>query len=328
MTATVLLRKPSREELGENNNILYLSVSKTKTFKDCKSKFKFQYIDKIQVTKDRDYLIFGKFLHSVLENFHAIIKRQNDDNKPFARIMEEQFASAIPEYKSLTPAQLKDGHKIMTLYLKNFSQDHSEGTFPDILETEQEFCINIDDKILLNGFIDRVQLDHDGVLHVADYKTSKAKSIKYLKKDKFQLLTYAYVLALIHPEIEKVRASYILLRARQCADCHYTLDKEAELSAESCPECKSVNFTIPSIVEEFSRDQILLIEEEFLEYAAKINVEKAFSSTTSPLCEYCDFLDLCPDGGAFVKEIIRKREAREAKYNRPPKIGEISWDDL
>ena len=46
-----------------------VSVSKTKTFLDCKAKFKFCYVEKLP-RKDWDFHIFGKFCHSVLEEFH------------------------------------------------------------------------------------------------------------------------------------------------------------------------------------------------------------------------------------------------------------------
>jgi DNA-binding protein YbaB len=46
-----------------------LSVSKAKTFEDCKAKYKFSYIEKLP-KKDWDFHVFGKFLHAILEEFH------------------------------------------------------------------------------------------------------------------------------------------------------------------------------------------------------------------------------------------------------------------
>jgi hypothetical protein len=53
------------------SNTIRLSVSKTKTFLDCKAKYKYAYIEKLP-RKDWDFHIFGKFCHKVLEDFHNL----------------------------------------------------------------------------------------------------------------------------------------------------------------------------------------------------------------------------------------------------------------
>ena len=56
----------------KNKEILNLSVSKLKTFEDCKTKFKFSYIDKLP-KKEWEFHSFGKFLHAVLEYFLLLL---------------------------------------------------------------------------------------------------------------------------------------------------------------------------------------------------------------------------------------------------------------
>ena len=68
---------------------LRLSVSKTKTFLDCKAKYKFCYIEKLP-RKDWDFHTFGKFCHKVLEDFHnAYVK--NNSTEPFNIEMGKAF---------------------------------------------------------------------------------------------------------------------------------------------------------------------------------------------------------------------------------------------
>ena len=123
----------------------------------------------------------------------------------------------------------------------------------------EEFCFN--------GAIDRIQLDDDDVIHVCDYKTAKNK--KYLKNDWFQLLTYAYVIVTEDPSIKKVRGSYILLRH----DFEYM----------------TVEFDLP---------EILKVKDKFVEYARQMNTETEFKPNPTPLCNFCDFQNLCPEGKA------------------------------
>ena len=88
-----------------------------------------------------------------------------------------------------------------------------------------------------------------------------------MKKDFFQLLTYAYVIAADDPSITKVRGSYILLRH----DFEY-------------------------ITTEFSRKEILKVKDQYEEYAAQMLMEKEFPPNPTALCNYCDYLQSCPAG--------------------------------
>ena len=185
----------------------WLSVSKVKTFKDCPAKFRYNCIEKLP-RKTWDFHIFGQFAHSSLEYFHTFIK--DGDIRPENEIMTESFKLTAKEYDKATIPQKKELWTMMNNYLTKMAQDKANNVWPVITDVEDNFYIDIDGKVLLNGFIDRVQLDADGVLHVADYKTTKNKS--YLKNDHLQLQTYAYVKCLQDPTLERVRTSYILLR--------------------------------------------------------------------------------------------------------------------
>lgn len=253
----ILLQKPE-------NLPLSLSVSKAKTFKDCKAKFYFGYIEKLP-QKEYDFHIFGKFLHKILENYYQKILDGCTDSPNV--ILTASWKEAFSEWKSkLTKDQVTEAKQICTIFLQNLAKE-TEG--PTILEVEKQFYIDINGQVLLNGYIDRVQIDSDGVLHVSDYKTSKDK--KYLKKDFFQLLTYAFVMYLEDPSLKKIRTSYIMLKH---------------------------NFD--PIIKEFSVEEIKSIENVFLDYAEKIHNEKLFRPSPTPLCKYCSFLDVCDAGQRFT----------------------------
>jgi RecB family exonuclease len=243
---------------------LRLSVSKTKCFLQCKKQFHFSYILKFP-KKDRDYHIFGKFCHKVLEDFHnAYI---NDKSvKPYNIEMGIAYKAALSEYNSkMTPEMKKECWDIIDQYLRIVSKNKKDNLPDNVIACEKSFFFEVDKNIILNGMIDRVQIDADNVPHVCDYKTVKNK--KYLKNDFFQLLTYAYVMLVEDPTITKVRASYILLRH---------------------------NFEY--ITTEFSVPEILEIKDKYVEYAKKIMNEKEFSANPTALCGYCDFLEHCDEG--------------------------------
>lgn len=242
---------------------LRLSVSKTKTFLDCKAKYKFCYVEKLP-RKDWDFHTFGKFCHRALEWFH----KQYIDGclLPYNVTMGDAFKVAWEEFKDkMKPEMKKECWDILNQYLKLVTQDKKSGLPLNVIEVEKRFDFEIAPNLVLNGAIDRIQLDADNVVHVADYKTTKYK--KYLKNDFFQLLTYAYVIVTEDPSIEKVRASYILLRH----DFEY-------------------------ITQEFSKAEILEVKDKYEDYAKQMLSETEFPPTTSNLCNYCDYLDRCPAG--------------------------------
>ena len=246
-----------------------LSVSKTKTFNQCKKQYEFNYILKLP-KKDRDYHIFGKFCHRVLEWFH----QQYIDGclLSYNTTMTDAFKVAWAEYKDkMTPEMKKECWAIVDQYLRRITKDKQSGLPANVINVEKRFDFAIVDNIVLNGAIDRIQMDADNVIHVADYKTTKNK--KYLKNDWFQLLTYAYVLMSEDPSIEKVRASYILLRH---------------------------NFEYMTI--EFSKEEILAVKDKIVGYANQMLTEKEFTPTVSGLCNFCDFQEHCPQGKSMSRD--------------------------
>lgn len=259
MTSKLLEKKPA-EKLETS-----LSVSKIKLFESCPAAYRFSYIERLPKDDSKEYTIFGKFLHEVLEHFHLEIMK--DPEKPLNLLMGAVFRQCFETWKSkLKIEQFSEAKQILTTYLEKWTRDTEK---PTILATEKEFYIQIDEDILLTGVIDRIQLDTDSTIHVTDYKTSKSK--KYLKKDPFQLMTYAFVVCLENENIEKVRTSYLLLKHN----------------------CELIEKT-------YDRAQILALESKFREVADEIKREKLFRPKVSKLCEYCDFLEHCPAGKQFV----------------------------
>jgi CRISPR/Cas system-associated exonuclease Cas4 (RecB family) len=242
---------------------LRLSVSKTKTYLSCKAKYKFGYIDKLP-KKEFDYHIFGKFCHKVLEDFHNVYI--NGSQEPYNIVMAQAFKAALSLYKGKMTAEMKkDCWTIIDNYLRSVSSDKKNNLSANVIACEKNFEFLVGGNVILNGMIDRVQIDADNVVHVCDYKTSKSK--KYLAKDFFQLLTYAYVIVSENPDIDKVRASYIMLRH---------------------------NFEY--ITAEFSVPEIMKIEEKYADYAQQITLEKEFAPNPTILCRYCDFAEVCTEG--------------------------------
>jgi len=251
----------------KDSDLFKLSVSKVKTFLTCKAKYRFSYIEHLP-KREWDFQIFGKFLHKALEDFHSSIIK--GFSGPDHVLMKQSFSSALQKWGAkLTPAQRVESIDILKEYLAIRFKERECNSVPKVIRIEKDFSLNINDSVLLNGFIDVIQLDPDGVLHVADYKTSKDK--RYLKKDLLQLKTYAYVVMIEDASIKNIRCSYVMLR--------HKFDR---------------------IEKEFNREEIIKTAQDFLDYSEKINAEKLYRPSTSPLCKYCDYLGQCDAGKKYM----------------------------
>lgn len=275
----------------KNENVLNLSVSKLKTFLSCKAKYKFSYIEKLPA-KEREYTIFGKFIHDILENFHKYYTK--DPEVPLNMIMKSSWDDSKKKYnEKLTQNQLLEAWNYCFEYLKIQADLIKQNKLPKFIAAEKEFNLNINDKILLSGFIDKVEIDPDGVFHVSDYKTSKSK--KFLKSDFFQLKTYGLIMALENTNIKKVRCSYIMIKH---------------------------NFEY--LTEEYTADQLMEIPTYYINNSSLILKEQGFKPSTSILCNWCDYLENCADGSRFVANLAKKQSSNSFLEGEISNWGQIN----
>src|SRR5277367_2492644 len=148
-------------------DITKLSVSKTKTFLNCAKQY--NYIYNLHLPrKDWHYHTFGKALHAVLELLHkALIEGVQ---QPLNVLMSRAYRMAMAEYQpKMTKEAIEEVRTILDAYLQKITTDKTTAT--SVYDVEKNFSIPITDRVVLNGMIDRIQIDPDGVIHIADYKT-------------------------------------------------------------------------------------------------------------------------------------------------------------
>ena len=240
------------------------SYSKVSAYKSCPKAYKYIYIDKLP-RLDKPYFSFGSCAHLILELFFK--EYLNGSKDLIEDVMKRSFMAALDKYKpKLTKEQIDEVFIIMQTYLNILVQQEK---LPNIINIEKKIWVELDNKIIFNGFIDRVQLDYDGILHVADYKTTKDD--RYLK-DRTQLLLYAYFLYLEDKNLTRVRTSYIMLK-----------------------------HGMKTLVEEHNIDELVKAKDKLLETCDIINNDKLFRAT--PIiwrCRNCDYIDRCVEGRKLV----------------------------
>ena len=195
------------------------SHSKLETFKTCKLKFKYRYIDNISMPSDSSALMKGKYLHFKIEHdFKTPSLEETHSYKdermcePFINECNEIFNRFIntPNYKKikkLTPI----GNEVKIGLDTNFKPT------------------NYDTADMFHGIIDFVAINGDTVF-LLDWKSGKTKKKEYYSIT-HQLALYA-IWAIQVFRCEKIICSYIFLENDEVVTFSYDKNNIKEVADE------------------------------------------------------------------------------------------------
>jgi len=238
--------------------ILTLSASRVKTYQQCPRKYYYNYIEKLP-TKDWPHFDLGTLVHGSLEYFHDGFK-EDGSNLNLKRLMKISFKTQRDEMdkrKPLADEVLIEARNLLIEYLLKMETD---GIGSDIISLEQDFNIPLTEKFSIRGYVDRLDMDKDGIYHIKDYKTNK--SIKYMEP--FQLKVYGIHLLHENPDVDRFRASYIMMRFGGKLVSY-------DLNKADVEKCKL----------------------KLIKYGERITEEGRWIPKQSKLCDWCDFKDPC-----------------------------------
>ncbi len=255
------------------------SPSSINTFKQCPRKYYYQYILKIAQKVPSIHLQRGKIVHAALEDLFKIdVNNLTEDHYEFElkTLLQSLFKQKWTEEKKelekieLTPEQLefyfRESLSMINNWFDNFMQIlkpkvEKEGLVQGFNHVKPQTEIYfLSEEHQVRGFIDAIH-KIDGEISLMDYKTSKRE--KMTPEYKLQLAIYA----LLYEEKYGKKPHKVgidFLRHK-----HHHLDVDQELVDFAKLECK------------FIQEQT--ISEDISDYSKK----------TGPLCNYCDFYDIC-----------------------------------
>lgn len=240
---------------------LVLSASRCKCYKDCARKYYYTYVEKLP-RKEWEHFDLGELVHGALEIFHQEYKKDSEPPKNPAGLMKTAFQThqdAIEKEKEkpLSAEVLIEARNILRNYMLNLKLN---GLKSEIIAVEDDFNIRLNDKYSVQGFVDRLDIDPDGMYHIKDYKTSK--SARYM--DPFQLQTYGIYLLNKYPDVDRFRGSYIMLKLNG----------------------QQVSY-------DFNKEDVEKAKNNLIEIADQISEEERWLTKPSKLCDWCDFKNPC-----------------------------------
>ena len=156
-----------------------ISQSKASIFKQCKLKYRYRYVDRIdEEQSNADAMHFGSYIHKIFEDgIQATTYKE----------LEDLAKKHAPNYA------FDDSYKAKTEgCLKNFLRLNA--SLNEVGDAELIYEVDAADDITLNGIIDRVIQGTDGGYLIIDYKTGKREKTKLDLFDDEQLQGYCYAL--------------------------------------------------------------------------------------------------------------------------------------
>ena len=187
-----------------------ISESKSKTFKECQLKYKFNYIKRLQGEgSNTDPLHFGSYIHKILEDGVA------------ATTLVELTKIAEAERKNYSFGKTYEPK--IEKCLKNFLRFNASLTETVSTEMVYEVTVDKEKEISLNGIIDRVVKGTDGGYLVIDYKTSKRELKKIDLYQDRQMQGYAFAISkIMEVPLDKITVAHYYPLTNNFVTCKYS----------------------------------------------------------------------------------------------------------
>lgn len=248
------------------------SPYKLSMYLKCPCEYKFTYIDGLaqKFKKPRPYFTMGENVHTTLREFFKLPPKERSYKK-LEYLLREIWKENRKGFTSAEEEKEYGNQALMMI--KNFFKLGELEKEP--LALEEQHKIELDDGTVLQGKIDRIDKEEDG-LHIIDYKTGKEKDND---DENLQFLLYPLIVSReLGQKVDKISYLYLLT---------------GKYKTKSISD-KDIKNALPKILE--------IIE--------KIKVEQNFAPKISNLCkDYCDFLTICPKKFEIAPE--KFKETRE-----------------
>ncbi len=259
-----------------------LSPSSASVFTQCPLRWKFRYLDHLPEPPSGDALV-GSFAHRVLELLLQLPNEQRSvvEARRIARsVWQETQASS--DYQALE----LDDEQAHVFRWKAWNAIEGLWCLEDptqivVRATEHNVQAELNG-VPFRGIVDRIDEESAGLV-VTDYKSGKAPSARFSRSRLNQVLLYAAAVEASTNELPQ-RAQLLYLGQRIVA---IDVNRQA------------INEVTEQLATTWHEIQTACSDESF---AAK----------PGPLCNWCPYLDLCPQGAAEVARRAADKAAQEA----------------
>jgi len=247
------------------------SYSRLGTFRTCPLQYKFKYVDRIRVDVGPSIEAFmGSRVHDALEWLYDQVR--NARIPPLEQVLSVYEANWEDEWSDDVRIVKRDftsedyrsvGRQCLEMYCARH-HPYDDGL---VLGLEEGFTIPLSGSAVLNGFIDRLMKMPGNVYEVHDYKTSQKLPTPEKAQADEQGGWYALAVKDRFPSASEVRLVWHYLRH----------DERLETTRTDC--------------------ELNKLRADIERRIALIEAEVVFPPQESALCNWCDYLTMCPAKG-------------------------------
>ena len=254
-----------------------LSPSRASDFLTCPLLYRYRTIDRLPEEPSADALR-GTLVHKVLEDLFSLPAAERTPERAQAMVEPtwEAFVAEDPLLLDMfAAAEVESSETGFQEWLRSAGEvlaRYFDLEDPRRLEpAERELYVETltDSKLLLRGFIDRLDVAPDGAIRVVDYKTSRAPHPDFEAKALFQMRFYALLIWRTRGIVPKVLQLVYLGNGEIV---RYEPDEHDLLGLE-----RNVRAVWDAIV--------------------RASQTGDWRPRVSKLCDWCDFRELCPEWG-------------------------------
>ena len=259
------------------------SHSRIDTFRKCPFRFKCQYLEK----KEPDFTdtietFMGSRVHEALEKLYKDkqYEKHHDEEAIVAyyhEIWDANWHDAVHVVKDYSP---DDYRRLGERFIRDYMKRHAPFNHDRTIAVEPRIIVDLGEGYELQGYIDRLADEGDGVYAVHDYKTSNSLKTQQEAEEDLQLALYALGVKQAYQDCKRVKLVWHML-------AH---DKD--------------------VVIEPTDDDLEATRQKAVALIKEIEAAKDFPAYQSPLCPWCSFRSACP----FFKHLAKIERMLDSEH--------------
>ncbi len=248
------------------------SHSRLSSYENCPRQFRYRYIEKIETQREGVEAFVGKRVHEILERLYHHLARHG--KPPSLAQVLDRFDKDWPlhwhdEVHIVRPeADVAYYQELGVRCLENYYRGHYPFDDGQTVGIEQQIQATLDDgqRYRIRGIVDRIVKHGTGRYEIIDYKTGSLPPRKRFEQDR-QLALYQIGLEQTYDDVEEVELVW-----------HY-LAFDKTLTSSRTPE------------------QLQMLRRDTIELIDRIEAATEYPAVPGPLCRWCDYREICPEGG-------------------------------
>jgi putative RecB family exonuclease len=246
------------------------SPSKLDVYKNCARRYQYRYVDKISRRRKTPETVVGVAVHAAFEELYGLVSGGKvpaliDVHALYEKALDEEWDETVQlkDARFTRDDWKKVGRDCVELYYSAHAPFNEDRTVA--VEKRVGFPLEVEGhEYRIEGFVDRLSLAPDGAFEIHDYKTAKSLPNQEHADADWQLALYELAIRREWPDAKDVRLKWHYVRHGK------TLTSVRDLAAREA------------------------LRADVAKTIAAIKHDHEFVPNPGPLCDWCEYRDLCP----------------------------------